>query len=97
MAVNQSAFFRGERTLLFQDSVRNTCFADVMKQGRDFDLIHMFWGNFQFSSDSDRLLRQSRAMYPGTDVLESEWLVERTGQRIAKRKVLLFQLLTALH
>src|SRR5437879_10628989 len=75
MAVNQSAFFRGERTLLFQDSVRNTYFADVMKQGRDFDLIHMFFRNIQFSSDSDRPLRQSRAMYPGTDVLEIEsWL-----------------------
>jgi len=50
-------------------------FADVVKQSRDFDLIHMFFGNIQFSSDSNRPFRQSRAMYPGA--LEIEQLVKR--------------------
>ena len=67
-----------EWALFFQSGIGNIYFADVVEQGGDFDLVHMSLGDIQFSSDSDRPLRQASAMHAGADVLEIVQLVKRS-------------------
>ena len=55
----------------------------------------MCFGDIQFPSHSDCPLRQTGAVHARTDVLEIEELVKRTDERVAKSKVLLFQVLNA--
>src|SRR5258708_37857742 len=90
MPVNQGALFGREWPLFFQNRVRNSYLANIVEQGRNFDLIHMPFGNIQFPSHSDRPLRQTSAMHSGTDVLKVEQLVKGADKRVTKFEVLLF-------
>src|SRR5258708_35896327 len=91
MTVDQRALLGGEWSLLLQDGVRNSDLANIVQQGRNFDLIHVFFGNVQLSSNPDGPLCKARAMHSGTDVLEVEQLVEGADQGGTKLEVLLFQ------
>jgi hypothetical protein len=84
-----------ETSRLAEDCVRDSHFANIVKEGGDFEILKLGFFQAEFLPNAHAPFREASAVYSGIEILKIEELIERADNGIAERGGLLFKLLDA--